>query len=91
MVSFWKIFQNTISEQFWEQGVQGVLKLKLQTFFTHFFLDFLANVSEFFKQDFLLIIWSKESIFGFEKLGEDCKSIFSKLYSPSNKPSIFRK
>jgi len=64
----------------------------LQKRFSHiFFLDFWANVSEFFKQDFLLIIWFKETIFGFEKLGEDGKSIFSKLYSPSNKPSIFRK
>jgi len=62
-----------------------------KTFFIDFFLDFWANISEFFKQDFLLIIWSKESIFSFEKLGEDCKSIFSKLYSPSNKPFIFRK
>jgi len=57
--------------------------------FHRFFPFFWANISEFFKQDFLLIIWSKETIFGFEKLGEDCKSI--KLYSPSNKPSIFRK
>ena len=62
-----------------------------ETFFVNFFLDFWANVSEFFKQDFLLITWSKETIFGFEKFGEDCKSIFRKLYSPSNKPSIFRK
>jgi len=59
--------------------------------FHRFLLDFWANVSTFFKQDFLLIIWSKETIFGFEKLREDCKSIFSKLYSPSNKPSIFKK
>jgi len=58
------------------------------TFFIDFFLDFWANVSEFFKLDFLLITWSKEIIFGFEKLGEDCKSIFRKLYSTSNKPSI---
>jgi len=60
-------------------------------FFIDFFLDFWTNVSEFFKQDFLLITWSKETIFGFEKLGEDCKSIFRKIYSPNNKPSIFRK
>jgi len=56
-----------------------------------FFLDFWANISEFSKQDFLLLIWSKETIFGCEKLGEDCNPIFSKPYSPSNKPSIFRK
>jgi len=60
-------------------------------FFTYFSFDFWANVSEFFKQEFLLVLWSKETTFAFEKLGEDCKSIFSKLYSPSNKPSIFRK
>ena len=42
-------------------------------------------------QDFLLIIWSKETIFCFEKLGENGKSIFRKLYSPSNKSSIFKK
>jgi len=36
--------------------------------FTDFFLDFWANVSEFFKKDFLLISWSKKTIFGFEKL-----------------------
>ena len=29
--------------------------------------------------------------FGIEKLGEVCKSIFRKFYSPSNKPSIFSK
>ena len=57
--------------------------------FHRIFLDFWTNVSESFEQDFLLIIWSKETIFNFEKLGEDCKSIFSKLYSLSNKPSIF--
>jgi len=51
----------------------------------------LANVSKVFKQDFLMITWSKETSFGFEKIGEDWKSIFSKLYSPSNKPSIFSK
>jgi len=62
-----------------------------QTFFNDFLLDFWASVSEVFKQDFLLITWSKETIFGFEKLGEDGKSIFRKLYSPSNKPPIFRK
>jgi len=62
-----------------------------KTFFTDIFLNFWGNVSEFFKQYFLLIIWSKETIFGFEKLGEDCKSIFRNLYSPSNKPSICRK
>ena len=60
-------------------------------FFTDFFLDFWANVSEFLAQDFLLIMCSKETIFGFKKLEEDCKSIFSKLYSPINKPLIFRK
>jgi len=65
---------------------------KLQKrFFTYFFLDFWANIFEFFKQDFLLIIWSKEVIFGFEKLGEDGKPIFNKLYSPSNNTFIFRK
>jgi len=48
-------------------------------FFNDFFLDFWANISEFFEHDFLLIAWSKETIFGFEKLGEDDKSIFSKL------------
>jgi len=62
-----------------------------QTFFNDFLLDFWASVSEVFKQDFLLITWSKETIFGFEKLGEDGKSIFRKLYSPSNKTPIFRK
>jgi len=57
-----------------------------QTFLNDFLLDFWANAYEIFKQDFLLITWSKETIFGFEKLGEDWKSIFRKLYSPSNKP-----
>jgi len=80
-----------------EHHLRTVLRTKCSRCFqaktakTDFFLDFWANVSEFFKQDFLLIIWSKEAIFGFEKLGEDDKSIFRKLYSPSNKPSIFRK
>jgi len=60
-------------------------------FFTDFFLDFWANVSKFFKQEFMLIIWSKEAIFGFEKLGEDGKSIFSKFYSLSNESCVFRK
>jgi len=37
---------------------------KLQKwFFKDFFHDFWANVSEFFKQDFLLITWSKETNF----------------------------
>ena len=85
------MFQNTILEQFWEQDVQGVFKpnWKKKCFSQIFFLDFQANVSEVFKQDFPLIVWSKETIFGFEKLKEDCNTIFRKLYSPSNKPSIF--
>jgi len=62
-----------------------------QAFFNDFLFDFWANVSEVFKQDFLMITWSKETSFGFEKLGEDGKSIFRKLYSLSNEPSIFRK
>ena len=62
-----------------------------QTFFNDFLFDFWANIFETFKQDFLLITWSKETSFGFEKLGEDCKSIFRKLYSSSNKPTIFSK
>jgi len=38
MVSFWKkIFQNTISEQFMEQSVQGVFKSKLQKRFSQIF------------------------------------------------------
>jgi len=60
-------------------------------FFNDFLFDFWANVFEIFKQDFLLITWSKETSFGFEKLREDCKSIFRKLYSSSNKPTIFSK
>jgi len=62
-----------------------------KTFFTDFFLDFSVNVFEFFAQDFLLLIWSKETIFGFDKIGKDYKFIIIKLYSPSNKSSIFRK
>ena len=54
----------------------GCFQAKLQK---RFFTDFWANVAEFFKQDFLLIIWSKETIFGFEKPGENCKFIFRKL------------
>jgi len=38
---------DTILEQFWEQGVQGVFKPKLQKRFSYiFFLDFWANVSD---------------------------------------------
>ena len=49
-----------------------------QTFLNDFLLDFWANISEVFKaRFFLMITWSKETSFGFEKLGEDCKSIFS--------------
>jgi len=77
----------------WEQEVFSPLQLgtrcsgcSLTKLKKRFFLDFWANISEFFKQDFLLITWSKETIFGFEKLGEDWESIFRKLYSPSNKP-----
>jgi len=60
-------------------------------FFNDFLFDFWTNVSEIFKQDFVMITWYKEIIVGFEKPGEDCKSIFRKLYSPSNQPSIFSK
>ena len=60
--------------------------------FHDFFLDFWANVSEiFFLIDFLLTAKSKKAISGYEKLGENYKSIFRVLYSPSNKISIFRK
>jgi len=59
--------------------------------FHRFFPWFLGQHLWVFRQDFLLSIWSKEIIFGFEKLEEDCKSIFRKFYSPSNKPSIFSK
>jgi len=62
-----------------------------QTFFNDFLFDFWANVSEIFKLEFLQITWFKETSFGFEKLGENCKSIFRKLYSSSNKPTIFSK
>jgi len=73
-------------------GCSGCSLAKLhKTFFKGFFHDFWTNVSEVFMQDFLLITWPKEIIFGFEKLWKDGKSIFRKLYSPSNKPSIFRK
>jgi len=49
---FWKIFQYIISEQFWEQGVQGVFKPKLQKPFSQIFslifgatsLSFLSNI-----------------------------------------------
>ena len=59
--------------------------------FHRFFPWFLSQRLWVFVQDFLLIVWSKETIFDLEKLGEDCKSIFSKLYSLGNKPFIFRK
>jgi len=73
-------------------GCSGCSLAKLrQMFFNDFLFDFWANVSMVFKQDFLMITWSKETSFGFEKLGEDGKSIFRKLYSLSNKSSIFRK
>jgi len=73
-------------------GCSGCSLATLQKMiFNDFLLDFWANVSEAFKQDFLMSTSSKGTSFGFEKLGEDCKSIFKKLYSPSNKPSIFRK
>jgi len=62
-----------------------------QTLLNDFLLDFWANVSEVFKQDCLMIAWFKETSFGFEKLREDCMSIFRKVYYPSNKPSIFKK
>jgi len=55
-------------------------------FFNDFLFDFLTNVSEVFKQDFLMVTRSKETSFGFDKLGEDGKSIFRKLYSLSNNP-----
>jgi len=34
MVFLFENIQNTISEQFWEQGVQGVFKPKLQKYFS---------------------------------------------------------
>jgi len=59
--------------------------------FHRFFLDFWANVSEVFKQDFSADYLVQGGYFWVWELGEDCKSIFSKLYSSSNKPSTFRK
>ena len=94
----WFFFLKNISEHHLRTvlgiGCFGCTLTKLQKRFSMsmiFSLIFFANVSEVFKQDFLMITWSKETSFDFEKLGEDCKSIFSKLYSPSKKPSIFRK
>jgi len=91
----WFLFEN-ISEHHLRTvlgtGCSRCYLAKLQkTFFNDFFLNFWANIFEFFKQDFLLITWSKETIFDFEKLGKDGKSIFRKFYSPSNKLLFFKK
>jgi len=59
--------------------------------FHEFFLDFWADVFEIFYKDFLLTIKSKKAIFGDGELEENCKSIFSKLYSPSNNILFFYK
>ena len=88
---FGKYFRTPSHNSFGNKVFRVFSSQAAKTFFTDFFLDFWANVSELFKQDFLLIIWSKKTIFGFETLGDDGKSIFNKLYSPCNKPSIFRK
>jgi len=47
-----------------------------KTVFDDFFLDFWVNVFEVFKQDLLMIIWSKETSFGFEKNLGRIASIF---------------
>jgi len=50
-------------------GCSGCFLAKLQQmFFNDFLFDFWANIYEVFKQDFLMITWSKETSFGFEKL-----------------------
>ena len=50
----------------------------VKMFFTDFFLDFWANVFEVFIKIFYWLFGPRRLFFGFEKLGEDCKSIFRK-------------
>jgi len=73
---FGKYFRTASQNSFGNKVFRVFSSQTAKTVFQRFSLDFWANVSELFKQDFQLITWSKETIFGFKKLGEDCKSIF---------------
>ena len=65
-----EVFQNTASDQFSDNSVLSVLKPKYKNEFSRFFLIFGLTFFSYLRENFLLAVESKSTIFGFEKLVE---------------------